>query len=84
MSPQFGEVDNKAKEILKGAGHVIYMTSDAIERDLLKEAEKYGAMNLNGSKNDEQRTALVERIIEIITADSLTQMIKQEVETLKN
>lgn len=74
--------DKKYKGILSAAGNLIYWACDVHAQDMLQKAELAGELNLDGSEDDEDRTNLVESIINIIAKESPTDKLRQEVELL--
>lgn len=76
------EKDSKFEGVLKGVGNRIYLCCDFHSRDLLTRAENSGKLSLRGSDEDPSRTNLFESIIEIITRDAPSEMIKREIDLL--
>ena len=82
MIATFAEADNKAKDMLCGAGHIIYMACDSVAQDMLRKAELLGNVCLEGHENDPKRVKLVEEVLSVIAKESPSEKVRHEVELL--
>lgn len=78
------EVDTKHKAILRSAGHLVYMACDGLSKELLKQKENSGKLNMDGETEDKNRSKLMESIIETIAKDTPNEAVMREVELLSN
>lgn len=78
------EVDTKHKALLKSSGHIIYMACDEMAKELLKQKQKGGMLNMDGEKDDENRSKMVEVIIDTIARDTPNEAVVREVDLLSN
>lgn len=78
----FAEADNKAKAMLAGAGHLIYMACDGTAQDMLQEAELVGAICLEGRADDPKRIKLVDEVLAVIAKETASEKVRKEVELL--
>lgn len=68
------EVDSNPKAILRRSGHIIYRSCDELAKEIFKQQEKAGVLNMDGKIEDAARILIVESSIDTI-AD--THRIKQ-------
>lgn len=79
---QFATADNKPKAILYGAGFATYRYCDVSAQELIRMAMKTRTFKLEGSPEDHNRQSLIEEGLKLITENSLTEIVKQEVDLL--
>lgn len=75
-------VDTKHRAILASIGHNIYLACDKIARELLKQAEKTGRLNMDGDESDPTRVNLVTAILDIVAKDTPNEAVMREVDLL--
>lgn len=76
------EVDTKHKAILPSAGHIVYMACSDLSKELLKQREKSGLLNMDGDADDTTRTNLMESIVDTIAKDTPNEAVIREVGSL--
>lgn len=73
-----GEVDTKHKAIIRGSRHISYMECNGLTKELLKQKEMAGSLNMGGDEYDENSSSVIGVIIEAFAKETPNEAVFSE------